>query len=85
LKPKSEFNIKNKRTGQLSAWCKSCIRDYQRERWLSVEKTKRLGTLLRLVVYTDLEADCITCHLPIEAGQEVVADDVKLCHASCCT
>jgi hypothetical protein len=32
----------------------------------------------------DLEAaDCITCHLPIEAGQEVVADDVKLCHASC--
>jgi hypothetical protein len=32
LKPKAEFNIKNKRTGQLSAWCKSCIRDYQRAR-----------------------------------------------------
>jgi hypothetical protein len=23
--------------------------------------------------------------LPIEAGQEVVANDVKLCHASCST
>jgi hypothetical protein len=44
-----------------------------------------LKTLLRFVVCEEdhLEADCITCHLPIEPGQEIVADDVKLCHATC--
>jgi hypothetical protein len=54
---------------------------------LSVEKSKRLGTLLRFVVCEEdhLESDCITCHLPTEVGQEVVADDVKLCHACCST
>jgi hypothetical protein len=52
---------------------------------LERSKSKRLKTLLRFVVCEEdhLEADCITCHLPIEIGQEVVADDVKLCHATC--
>jgi hypothetical protein len=60
---------------------------WRKERYLSVEKTKRLKTLLRFVVCEEdhLEADCITCHLPIEAGQEVVADDVELCYATCST
>jgi hypothetical protein len=51
---------------------------------LSVETTKRLGILLRFVVCEEdhLEADCITCQLPIRIGQEVVADDVRLYNAS---
>jgi hypothetical protein len=37
---------------------------------MSVEKTKRLTTLLRFVVCDEdhLEADCITCNLPIEVA-----------------
>jgi hypothetical protein len=52
-----------------------------------VEKPKRLTTLLRFVVCEEdhLDADCVSCHLPIEVGQEVVADDVKLCQADCST
>jgi hypothetical protein len=50
-----------------------------------VEQSRRLTTLLRFVVCEEdhLEADSITCHLPIEIRQGVVADDVKLRHANC--
>jgi hypothetical protein len=81
IKSVDEFDWKDRKKGHRQSWCRDCWKAYQRERWLSVEKTKRLG----IVVCEDdhLEADCTTYHLPIEAGQEVVADDVKLCHASC--
>jgi hypothetical protein len=73
LKPKNEFNMSNPRTGKLRPECRSCTAAYHRERYLSVEQTKRLKTLLRFVVCEEdhLEADCITCHLPIEIGQEL--------------
>jgi hypothetical protein len=85
VKPLEEFGWRNRAKGQRCSFCHDCYKSYQRERYLSVGKTKRLATLLRFVVCEEdhLELDCITCHLPIEAGQEVVADDVKLCHASC--
>jgi hypothetical protein len=83
----NQFQIMNPRTRKRRPECKACNATWRKERYLSVEKTKRLKTLLRFVVCEEdhLEADCITCHLPIEAGQEVVADDVKLCHANCST
>jgi hypothetical protein len=48
-------------------------------------RVRGFKSLLRHVVCEGdhLEADCITGLLPIEVGQEVVVDDVKLCHASC--
>jgi hypothetical protein len=51
----------------------------------SIDDSLDLKTLLRSVVCEEdhLEADCITSRLPIEVGQEVVADDVNLRHASC--
>jgi hypothetical protein len=85
LKDVDQFQIMNPRTRKRRPECKACNAIWRKERYLSVEKTKRLQTLLRFVVCEEdhLEADCITCHLPIKAGQEVVADDVKLCHATC--
>jgi hypothetical protein len=85
VKAVDEFDWKDRKKGYRRSWCRDCWNAYQRERWLSVEQTRRLGILLRFVVCEEdhLETDCITCHLPIEAGQEVVADDVKLFHASC--
>ena len=87
VKPVDEFDWKDRKKGYRRSWCRECWNTYQRERWLSVEKSKRLGILLRFVVGEEdhLEVDCNTCHLPLEVGQEVVADDVKLCHASCST
>jgi hypothetical protein len=87
LKPVEAFPIKNKRTGGRRSMCGECFRSYQRNRYLSVEQGERLKTLLRFVVGEEdhLEGDCITCQMPIEVGQEVVADDVKLSHASCST
>jgi hypothetical protein len=85
VKSVDEFDWKDRKKGYRRSWCRDCWNAYQRERWLSVEQSNRLKTLLRFVVCEEdhLEADCITCHRPIEAGQEVVADDVKLCHSSC--
>jgi hypothetical protein len=52
------------RTAGLSVRCKDSG-VYQRVRYLSDEKSKRLKTLLRFVVCEEdhLETDCITCHL----------------------
>jgi hypothetical protein len=87
LKELEAFAIKDKRTGGRRSMCADCHREYQRGRYLSVEQSNRLMTLLRFIACEEdhFEADCITCHLPIEVGQEVVADDVKLCHAACST
>jgi hypothetical protein len=87
LKDIEQFQIMNPRTQKRRPECKTCNAAWRKERYLSVEKTRRLQTLLRFVVCEEdhLEVDCITCHLPIEIGQEVVADDVKLCHATCST
>jgi hypothetical protein len=40
---------------------------------------------LRVCEENHLELHCVTCLRPIKVGQEVVADDVKLCHATCST
>lgn len=74
IKSVDEFDWKDPKKDAWRSWCRECWKTYQRERWLSVEKSKRLGTLLRFVVCEEdhLESDCITCHLPIEVGQEVV-------------
>jgi hypothetical protein len=87
VKPVEEFGWKDRAKGHRRSWCHECWNAYQRDRWLSVEQSNRLKTLLRFVVCEEdhLESNCITCHLPIEVGQEVVADDVKLCHAICST
>ena len=40
MKNLGEFAMKNKRTGQRSAWCKECIRAYQQDRYLSSQKLR---------------------------------------------
>jgi hypothetical protein len=62
LKDKSEFQVNNPRTGRRRPECKECTRVYNRERYLSVEQSKRLKTLLRFVVCEEdhLEADLST-------------------------
>ncbi len=85
LKDLDQLQIMNPRTLKRRPECKACNAIWRKERYLSVEKTKQLKTLVRFVVCEKdhLEADCLTCNQPIEAGQEVVADDVKLSHATC--
>jgi hypothetical protein len=86
LKPKSQFATKNKRTRQLSAWCKPCIRDYQKARYLSSERLKKLGLVLRFVLGPEDEHAgmlCAGCHQPCRIRDEVLASDAILRHGSC--
>jgi hypothetical protein len=85
LKPKSEYRVKVRKTGQLSSWCKACLKVYQQERWLSSERQKQLGDVLRFILGDDdahAGAICPDCRLPCKPGEEVVASDAVIHHAT---
>lgn len=48
VKSVDEFDWKDRKKGYRRSWCRECWNAYQRERWLSVEKTKRLGLAFAL-------------------------------------
>jgi hypothetical protein len=84
LKPKTEFNVKNKQKGWLTAWCKVCIRQYQQARYLSSAKLEKYGPVLRFILEEGDEhagVICADCQQPCRAGDEVVASDAVLRHA----
>ena len=84
LKKLDEFAMKNKRTGQRSAWCKECIRAYQKVRYLSSQKLEKLGPVLRFILEDGDEhagVTCPDCRRPCRIGDEVVASDAVLRHA----
>lgn len=82
--PKSEFNVKRKMSGQLHSMCKSCQSAYAKDRYLSSERQKQLGAVLRFVLSAEDEHCgfiCPDCRLPCKPGEEVVASDAVLHHA----
>lgn len=84
--PVGQFGIKDKKTGARKSMCRPCMLDYQRHRYLGVEKQRLLNAARLTFVVT--EADdvaglaCSDCGAPIRAGQEVEGD-ATLHHAIC--
>jgi hypothetical protein len=67
--------------------CSTCRKKYQRDRYLSIETSERLGTILRFIIQQGDPCegdDCQRCHGPMLAGQEVETDDVLLVHHAAC-
>jgi hypothetical protein len=84
LKNLDEFAMKNNRTGQRSAWCKECIRAYQKDRYLSSQKLEKLGPVLRFILEdgdAHLGVICPDCDQPCRMGDEVVVSSAVLHHA----
>jgi hypothetical protein len=69
---------------QRSAWCKDCIQDYQRARYLSSQKLEKLGPVLRFILEDGDEHAgmiCADCREPCRIGDEVLASEAVLRHA----
>jgi hypothetical protein len=85
LKDKLEFNISKPRTGKLRPECKECNRAYQRNRYLTSAKLEKLGPILRFILEEGDEHAgmiCPDCRQPCRIGDEVIASDAVLHHAS---
>jgi hypothetical protein len=85
LKPKSDFNVSSPRTQKLRPECKACNRKYHRDRYLSSEQQKKLGAILRFILEDGdehLGYICPDCRQPCRIGDEVIATDAVLHHAS---
>lgn len=84
--PAGQFGIKDKKTGALKSMCRPCMLDYQRHRYLSVQKQHLLNAAR--ITFVVSEADdivglaCSECGAPIRAGQEVEGD-AALHHTVC--
>jgi hypothetical protein len=84
LIPRTEFSVKDQRTGSRRAWCKACMRKNSRSRYLTSTQQAKLGAVLRFVLEEgDAHADvmCADCGQPCRIGDEVVASDAVLRHA----
>jgi hypothetical protein len=85
MKNLDQFNIKNKRTQERSAWCRDCTKAYSTERYLSSQKIEKLGPVLRFILEDGDEHAgmiCPDCRQPCRIGDEVIATDAVLHHAS---
>jgi hypothetical protein len=85
LKNLDQFGVKDKRTGALCAWCKECMRAYSKDRYLSSKKLEKLGPVLRFILEDGDEHAgmiCPDCRQPCCIGDEVIATDAVLHHAS---
>lgn len=88
LKPATteHFYVKVPRTGQLTSMCHPCRREYQQERYLSVEKLDALNRAR--LVFEVVEGDavvglvCASCGEPIVAGEKVHGE-AELRHEGC--
>lgn len=82
--PKTAFATKNKRTGALRSMCMDCMSSHQAERYLSIEKMRKLGPVLRFVL---AEGDaivgsvCSTCSKRCKVGQTIVAMESVFHHS----
>lgn len=86
IKPVDQFQRRADKNSRRTT-CDTCRKRYQRDRYLSVETSERLGFLLRFIVQSGDPcegAECLHCRLPLLAGQEVVTDDVVLAHHAKC-
>jgi hypothetical protein len=85
LKDVTEFQISNPRTGKRRPECKACAQIYRRERYLSSARLKKLGLTLRFILEDGDEHAgmvCPDCRQPCRIGDEVIASDAVLHHAS---
>jgi hypothetical protein len=65
--------------------CKACAQIYRRERYLSSARLKKLGLTLRFILEDGDEHAgmvCPDCRQPCRIGDEVIASDAVLHHAS---
>lgn len=84
--PVTNFEVRAD-SGTRRSICRACRKRYQRDRYLSVDVSERLGTILRFIVQQGdpCEGDaCQRCHGPMLVGQEVETDDVLLVHHLAC-
>lgn len=73
------------RTGKLRPECKECASLYRKERYLSSEQRRKLGPILRFILEEGDEHAgmiCPDCRQPCRIGDEVIASDAVLHHAS---
>jgi hypothetical protein len=85
LKPVEEFSIKDKRRNLLRSMCDPCMKAYQHNRYLSSAKLEKLGPILRFILEDGDEhagSICPDCRQPCRIGDEVIATDAVLHHAS---
>jgi hypothetical protein len=85
LKPVSDFAVKDKGKGTLRSMCNPCVKDYQHDRYLSSAKLEKLGPVLRFILEDGDEHAgmiCPDCRQPCRVGDEVIATDAVLHHAS---
>lgn len=85
-KPVEEFDIKNRKTGQLKSFCRPCVKEYQADRYLSAAKAEALNTAR--LEFTVAEGDgviglsCLDCGAAVAAG-DVVWAKAGLHHRVC--
>lgn len=87
VQSRTAFNVKNRARGSLKSWCRSCQREYQHERYLSVEQGQRLRHVLRFVVRDGdqcVGANCPVCRETIVIGDSVQGE-TRLQHVRCKT
>jgi hypothetical protein len=83
--PKSEFAVKDHRTGALKFACRPCLAEYQRQRYLTVEEREHLRARLTFELGPDdagVGTPCPTCQRLLEVG-DTVATEGRLHHADC--
>jgi hypothetical protein len=84
-KPVEDFALKDKRRKTLRSMCKPCFSSYQHDRYLSSAKLEKLGPVLRFILEEGDEHCgfvCPDCRQPCRIGDEVIATDAVLHHAS---
>lgn len=86
-KPFAEFDIKNQRTGQMKSWCRSCTKEYHRERYLKATEVGLISNIRLLIEAGSpfLASPCEACGRALAVGEEVEACDVALRHTKCPT
>ena len=85
LKDVDQFQIMNPRTLKRRPECKACNAIWRRERYLSSQKLEKLGPVLRFILEDGDEHAgmlCPDCRQPCRIGDEVIATDAVLHHAS---
>lgn len=80
-----EFPLKDKRTMRRGVWCRSCLKEYQKERYRYVAEAGLVrGGRLRLDSDAPFVGDlCPNCETELRGGDEVTIGDVKLRHCNC--
>lgn len=85
-KPVGDFAIKNRETGTRKSMCRPCMKDYQRTRYLTVEKLRLMNEASLTFVVTEGDGVtglvCVDCGCPLRPGEQVVGH-TALRHTTC--